>query len=161
MLFDFESDVVLDELHWRCQTLLSLSDNYFAHGKKSLKIQMFPSPYPGFYPALSHKNWAGYESFSFNVYNPSCETIELTLRIDDKKESFKYSDRYNKTFKISPGNNKLMIALDDLKTSISQRPMNLECINRFMVFISSPDKKHVLYLDYFRLNFVNRASKIP
>lgn len=161
MLFDFESNAVFDEIHWKCHVLFSLSDKHIAHGKKSLKMQLFPSPYPGFSPELEHKNWQGYGSLCFNAYNPSQETIKLTLRIDDKKESLEYGDRYNKSFQILPGNNTLIIALDDLKTSISQRPMNLKRIYRFMVFVSHPDKKQVLHLDYFRLIPINQVSKMP
>ena len=47
ILFDFESDSELDRFHWQCHTLFSLSDEHATHGKKSLKLELFPSDYPG------------------------------------------------------------------------------------------------------------------
>ncbi|MBU2431529.1 MAG: hypothetical protein KKH99_12620, partial [Proteobacteria bacterium] len=79
-------------------------------------------------------------------------TIRLVLRIDDQKDALKHSDRYNRGFQIVPGHNKIIIDLDDLKTSGSDRLMNLEYIYRLMVFMSHPDKPHTVYLDYFLLS---------
>ncbi len=151
ILHDFESDSCLDEVHWKCHTLFSLSDLHAANGKQSLKLEMFPSSYPGFAPALKYHEWADFKNFSFEVYNPSSEKLKLVLRIDDKKKALEYSDRYNKSFTILPGHNTLKIALNTLNTSKTHRPLNLENIYRFLVFMSHPDKKYVLYLDHFRL----------
>jgi len=67
------------------------------------------------------------------------------------KKKLKYRDRYNKVFMLKPGANQLKISLDSLKTSITERPLELKNIYRFLIFMSHPDKKYVLYLDYFRL----------
>lgn len=151
LLFDFESQAAFDEFHWRCRTLFSLSDNWAFHGKKSLRLEFYPSSYPGLYPALTHHDWTGYQAFCFEVYNPSSEAVNLVLRIDDQKEAIEHSDRYNKTFMLLPGANRLKTPLDSLWTSGTDRPLDLKNIYRFMVFMSHPDKTYVLYLDYFRL----------
>ncbi len=151
ILLDFESEAVFDEVHWKCHTLFSLSDQHAVHGEKSLRLEMFPSSYPGLSPALKHNDWRGYQALCFEVYNPSPDTLKLILRIDDKKEALEHSDRYNKTFLIKPGANTLKIPFDSLTTSGTDRPLVLKHIYRFLVFMSHPDKNHVLYLDYFRL----------
>ncbi len=151
ILHDFESESCLDEVHWKCHTLFSLSDLHAAHGKQSLKLDLFPSSYPGFAPALKYHDWSNYKNLSFEVYNPSNEKLKLILRVDDKKQALEYTDRYNKSFKIMPGSNTLNIPLNTLNTSKTDRPLNLENIYRFLVFMSHPDKKYVLYLDHFRL----------
>ncbi len=151
VLFDFESESVLEKFHWKCRTLFSLSDDHAVQGRKSLKIELFPSSYPGLSPKLKHHDWRGYQTLCFEVYNPSPETVSLVLRIDDKKDALEHSDRYNKSFVLMPGANQLKIPLDSLKTSITERPLELKNIYRFLVFMSHPDKKYVLYLDYFRL----------
>jgi len=87
VLFDFESESVLDEFHWKCHTLFSLSDDHAVHGEKSLKLELFPSSYPGLSPKLKHHDWRGYGSFCFDVVNPSPEPVSIVLRIDDKKEA--------------------------------------------------------------------------
>ena len=35
ILFDFESDRELDRVHWKCHTLMSISDQHSTHGKGS------------------------------------------------------------------------------------------------------------------------------
>lgn len=151
VLFDFESESVFDEFLWKCHTLFSLSDDHVVQGKKSLMLELYSSAYPGLSPALKHHDWRGYQALCFEVYNPSPETVNLVLRIDDKKDALEFSDRYNKSFKLLPGANQLKIPLDSLKTSGTKRPLGLKNIYRFLVFMSHPDKKYVLYLDYFRL----------
>jgi hypothetical protein len=151
LLFDFESESVFDEFHWKCHTLFFLSDDYAVKGKKSLKLELYPSSYPGLFPALKHHDWRGYQSFCFEVYNPLPEPVRLVLRIDDKKDALEYNDRYNKNFMLTHGANQLKIPLDSLKTSGVERPLELKNIYRFLIFMSHPDKKYVLYLDYFRL----------
>ena len=151
ILYDFESESAFDEFHWKCHTLFSLSNLHAVHGKKSLKLELFPSSYPGLSPFLKHHDWTGYKTLSFDVYNPASEAIKLVLRIDDKKDSLDYSDRYNKSFLILPGANKLNISLDSLTTSGTNRSLELKNIYRFLIFMSHPDKRHIMYLDYFRL----------
>lgn len=155
VLYDFESETVFDLFHWKCHTLFSLSDKYAVHGEKSLKIELFPSAYPGLSPALKHHDWRDYQALCFEVYNPAPDMIKLTLRIDDKKNALEYRDRYNKSFMILPGANILSIPLDSLKTSGTSKPLELKNIYRFLIFMSHPDKRYVLYLDYFRLIPIN------
>ncbi len=153
VLYDFESESVFDDIHWKCHTLFSLSDQYAVHGKRSLKLEFYPSAYPGLSPKLKHRDWRGYHAFAFDVYNPGSKSIQLVLRIDDKKEALEYSERYNKSFEILPGANTLTIPLDSLRTSVTNRPLDLKKIYRFLVFMVNPKEKHVLYFDYFRLNY--------
>ncbi|WP_457554127.1 hypothetical protein [Desulfobacula sp.] len=151
VLFDFESGSVFDEIHWKCHTLFSLSDEHAVQGKKSLKLELYPSSYPGLFPALKYHDWHGYKAFCFEVYNPLPESVSLVLRIDDKKDAFEYNDRYNKSLMLSPGANQIKISLDSLKKSETTRPLDLKNIYRFLIFMSHPEKTYVLYLDYFRL----------
>ena len=151
VLFDFESESVLDEFHWKCHTLFSLSNLYAVQGKKTLKLELFPSSYPGISPALKHHDWSGYKAFCFDVYNPLSEPVNLMLRIDDKKDAYEYNDRYNKSFVLMPGANQVKIPLENLKTSGKARLLDLKNICRFLIFMPHPDKKYVMYIDYFRL----------
>lgn len=151
ILFDFEADAELDQLHWACYTLMSLSDQYVTHGAKSLKLELYPSPYPGFTPSLKQRNWKKYKALKFDIYNPANEDVPITLRIDDKKDSNEYADRYNKTILIKPGKNQMIIPLDSLVTSGTNRQLNLKKIQRFLLFSVNPAEKIVLYIDYVRL----------
>ena len=67
ILFDFESEAELDRLYWSCHTLMSVSDEHVAHGQKALKLELFPSDYPGFIPKLGINDWSGYKAFCFDI----------------------------------------------------------------------------------------------
>ncbi len=151
ILFDFEEDSELDRLRWRCLTLFSLSSDFAAHGEKSLKIEFFPSRWPGWQPILFEKDWRGYEALGFDLYNTQDADVSITVRIDDRKAFPDHLDRYNQDFVLRPGVNAIVIPFDSLLTSGRDRLLNLGRIERFVVFMGSPDKRFVLHLDHVRL----------
>jgi hypothetical protein len=151
ILFDFESDSELDRFHWECHTLFSLSDEHATRGSKSLKLDLFPSDYPGLAPELASNVWQGYNTLSFDVYSAQQAVLPLTVRIDDSKDYPDYQDRFNKTFYLQPGANTIVIPLDKLETSETKRKLNLKKIYQIVIFMAQPDMKVVLYFDYFRL----------
>jgi len=151
ILFDFEADEELDQFRWKCHTLLALSDEHAIHGSKSLRLELYPSEYPGLAPQIKDNNWSQYETFQFDVYSPHGEDIPLTVRIDDKKDDPDYADRYNRSFVIKPGANTVSISFDSLLTSGTRRPLNLTNIDRLLIFVVQPSEKVILYCDYIRL----------
>ena len=149
-MFDFETPSELDQLQWGCHTMYSLSDKYGTHGSKSLQLDLYPAPYPGLTPLLQKKDWSDYEVLSFDIYNPQKNEVSITVRIDDKVYP-EYKDRYNQGFVLRPGMNHLRIPFDSLITSGTARKLDLTSISNFLIFLVSPEKKIVLYLDYIRL----------
>lgn len=151
IIFDFETDKELNQLNWKCHTLLTLTDEHVTHGTKSLKLDLFPSEYPGLEHKLIDKDWRGFKDLQFDVYNSQNKTIYLSLRIDDKKNSPDYHDRYQKVFELKPGHNTLVVGLGSLTTSGSNRLIDLSNIYRLMLFLSQPKSKVTLYFDHIRL----------
>ncbi len=151
VLFDFETDAELDRIHWKCFTLFSLSDNNVTHGGNSLKMELYPSNWPGLTPKLDENDWRGYSQFKFDVFNPAPDEIKISVRIDDRKDYPDYEDRYAKQFILKPGMNRIEIPLDSLVTSGTKRNLDLKNIYRLLIFMGHPREKHVLYLDYIRL----------
>lgn len=152
VLFDFESDAELDLFHWKCHTLFSLSNENVTHGMKSLRLELYPSDYPGLAPKLGTNNWSRYKTISFDIYNPENAETSISVRIDDKKDYPNYEDRYNKSFILKPGLNQMNIPLNYLITSGTRRTLDLKNIYRFLIFMAHPQKKFVLYIDYVRLS---------
>ncbi len=152
ILFDFESDAELDMLHWKCRTLFSLSNEHATHGTQSLRMELYPSDYPGISPKIPVKDWSLYKAVSFDIFNAQNTDIVISVRIDDQKENAAYTDRYNEQFKLNPGANNICILFDNLVTSGTRRPLNLKSIHKLIIFMGHPGKKHVLYLDYIRIN---------
>jgi hypothetical protein len=163
ILFDFELDNELDKLHWKCHTLLNLSDEYAIHGKKSLRMEVYPSECPGLAPNLKTNDWQGYESFKFDAFNPLDKEVRVTVRIDDRGDNPDYADRYNHGFILIPGWNKLDIPLNDLITSGTDRKLDLKNIQGLVIFMVSPSEKVTIYVDYIRLESqeAGRRSHTP
>lgn len=151
ILFDFENDEELDLLYWKCHTLMSLSDEHVTHGEKSLHIELFPSPYPGFNPCIQRSDWRGFAAFTFDVFNPSGDDLELVVRIDDLENQPDYKDRFNRRIALTPGQNAVTIPLDGLLVSGKQRKLNTGSIQAVVLFMVSPERKVDLYVDYGRL----------
>jgi hypothetical protein len=152
ILFAFESDQELDEVNWQCHTIMSISDLHATHGKSSLKLEMYPSAYPGFSPFLSVKDWSKYKALCFDVFNPDETERGITVRIDDTENNTEYKDRYNQGFVLKNGMNHIRIALDSLITSGTGRRMNTSTIDKFLFFTHNPTEKVVLYIDQIRLS---------
>jgi hypothetical protein len=151
VLFDFESEKDLDRMHWKCFTLPAIASRHATHGEKALRIELFPSDYPGWYPKLDVRDWRGYRALRIDVFNPGSETFSITVRIDDRKKNPGYPDRHQAVFDLTPGANPIEIDLTRLQTSGTRRPIELESIHRFMIYTVSPREKKILYLDWIRL----------
>ena len=143
-MFDFETDSELDQLHWKCHTLYSLSKKHVTHGAKSLRMELYPSPYPGFNPKIEVNDWQKYKAICFDVCNPEKEETVIIIRIDDQKKHSAYANRYNKQFPLKPGPNRIRILLDSLITSGTHRQLNLKTIYKLIFFILQPQREYVL-----------------
>ena len=151
IMFDFESDSELDEVTWKCHTLMSISNQYVTHGKGSLKLELYPSPYPGFNPFTKISDWSLYKSLCFDVFNTEEKEERLIVRIDDREDNPEYADRYNEGFILKRGMNHIEIKMDSLITSGTNRKMDTSGITKFLFFLYKPSEKVVLYVDYIRL----------
>jgi hypothetical protein len=148
--YDFETDDTLDTLSWKCKTIFTLSDRYAASGQKCLKMELYPSPYPGVSLKNSDHDWSKHNTLNFNVHNQEKTPLRLSVRIDDTKDP-QYNNRYNHTFIIKPGMNNIAIPLNSLLASGTNRKLNLSKIESVILFLVQPYEKRTLYLDYVRL----------
>ncbi len=150
MLFDFKSYSELDQLHWKCHTLYSLSKEHPTHGCRSLKMELYPSDYPGLAPMLKENDWSEYNKLCLDIYNPQ-DKVQIFIRIDDQKTYPYYEDRYNRGFILESGMNRISMPLDTLITSGTKRNLDLKKICRLSIFMENPRKRVVLYVDNIRL----------
>jgi len=151
ILFDFESEAELDRLNWSCHALYSLSNEHATHGSNSLKMELFPSDYPGLSPRLTVKDWHNYRGLGFDVYSTSAKPVALGVRIDDRKYYPGHEDRYNKSFILKPGMNHILISFETMVTSGSRRVLNTSSIERLIMFMPHPEMRTILYIDAIRL----------
>ena len=148
--YDFETEANLDTLYWKCKTIFALSDKHVTSGQKCLKMELYPSPYPGITLNNFNSDWSKHDTFKFDIYNPEKISLRLTIRIDDS-DNPAYNDRYNKTVTLNPGENHISIPLNSLATSGTNRKLNLLSIEKVILFLVQPKEKRTLYLDNMRL----------
>ena len=151
ILFDFETDAEIYKFQWKCYTLFSLENDHVSHGVKSLKLQLFPSTYPGLSTKSFMRDWSNYNKLSIDIYNAHHTSAGIGVRIDDEEDYPNFNNRYSKKFVVNPGLNQLHIPLHSLKTNGTQRPLNVKNIKRLFIFMSHPQEKYVMYIDYIRL----------
>ncbi len=147
ILFDFESDSDLDRLNWHCGSMYYLSRQYQSSGSCSLKVEMYPSAeWPGFGFGVKD-GWAGFRRISLTIFNPQGHDINMTCRIDDSRRNPPYADRVNRRILLKPGTNFVTLDLKALRTSGTGRPLRLDEVCCFLMFMHRPHEKTTVYVD--------------
>lgn len=151
-VLDFESENELQHLAYQCHTWFEIDNRYATSGSRSLRVELYP---PAQYPGLRFKDlkrqWKGIKQVRLDIYNPDSADIFLIFRIDDRPDNPPYSDRVNYSFILRPGLNKVVLDLASLKTSGTGRHLDIEKINKFMFFVSHPQKPLTIFVDNIRL----------
>jgi len=83
--------------------LFSLSEAHPTNGSRCLRLELYPSPYPGVTPILRKNDWSEFRSLCFDIYNAEKRDVEIAVRIDDRKTWPDYSNRYNEIEKKEMG----------------------------------------------------------
>ena len=148
--YDFETEDAIDALHWKRKTIFSLSNKHSTSGQKSLKMELYPSSYPGITLNSFNPDWSKHTVLKFDIHNEEQLPLHLNILIDDKKNP-SFSNRYNHTIILKYGENNISIPLNSLRTSGTDRKINLTNVQRMILFLSSPEEKRVIYLDNIRL----------
>lgn len=151
LLYSFESEAELDRFRWKCGQLFALSDEHATHGEKSLRLEIYPAAYSGLRPAIERRDWSAFRSLRFDVFNPQKEELRLSVRIDDVRDRLDYADRYNHSFRLAPGANRICLPLEALVTLGTRRKLNRRDIWALYIFLAHPQAKKVLYFDHLRL----------
>ena len=101
------------------------------------------------------RDWRGYQWLAFEVFNPEQETLQLTIRINDRihdQKGHRYSDRFNKILLVGPGWNHFEISLEDVEEAPSNREMDLKDVFSLGLFATNLKEPRALFFDYFRLH---------
>ena len=151
LLFSFESEAELDQFRWKCGQLFRLCPEHATHGRHSLRLEIYPAAYSGLRPAITRRDWSGFQAFCLDVYNPQREALRLSVRIDDARNRYEFADRYNRSFRLAPGLNRIRIPLSALVTSGTGRRLDTQDIWAVYIFLAHPQEMKVLYFDYLRL----------
>ena len=90
---------------------------------------VFNEPYP---------DWSEFTMLALELCVPGGQPLTLGLRIDDQHRSVRYTDRYNRHLTLQPGVNKIRISLDEIARGPAERPLDLERLERLVLFPVDP-----------------------
>jgi len=152
LLADFETP--FERSRWVNVDQLREETERVRHGRKSVRVQLSTNKYSGI--SLFHfpRDWRGYRTLHWSVYNPQEAGLVLNSRINDihhRKHDMEFSDRYNQQFILEQGWNDLVISLERVKTAPKGRTMDMEHIEGFGLFVVQQPRSQVLYLDHVYL----------
>ena len=128
VLADFESRLELGRFTGGSR--LKLTD-------AGLLVKFGTEQYSGFSLKYFPGDWSGYHMLDIDIRNPGNENVNLTCRIHDEHHNQAYSDRYNRRFIISPGEQTIKIDLEQVRTAPSARTMDMKEIGGLGCFTVS------------------------
>jgi hypothetical protein len=102
---------------------------------------------------LTNKNWLGFTSLQFDVFNPQDKDVKLVLSIRDQLSACvpnEHSAQKTITFDLKSGENKLTVPLLGMLDDGGNRPVDTSCI--FNLVFTAPDATgSTLFIDNVRL----------
>lgn len=128
-----------------------ISEAHATHGAYSLKTRLLPGIYPGLILERFHRDWRGYDTFSFDAFLEGTKPLNLALRINDAGHNEKYGDRFNTVHTLAPGHNHIVIRLPDVRSAPHTRLMDMRRIITVVVFSYLLIEQRTIYFDNFRL----------
>jgi len=112
----------------------------------SLRVYFTTEQYSGFGLRFFPRNWSGYREVVLEMYNPGQDVIKLTCRIHDMSHNDAYDDRYNRQFRLSPGQQEIRIGLTEVETAPNTRSMNMNRIGALGCFTTNLSTPAVLII---------------
>ena len=109
---------------------------------------VFKEPYP---------DWSDYSVLILELFHAGEGWIELGLRIDDQHHSRQLTDRYNRHLTLAPGVNRFRIPLDEVLRGPAERELDLQRIERIVLFPVDPVGGFELFLAPIRLEAMQRV----
>ena len=99
------------------------------------------------WPGILYSNqflpWKNYGSLEIEI-----ETFEdntISIRIDDDQKCKEFDQRFNKSFFLKTGVNKISIPLDEVRLTRSGRMMNLDKIKRVAIFTTKRERPERIF----------------
>ena len=152
LLAGFENSYELSR--WGGDATMQRSQEQVRQGKFSLRLSLTTAIYSGIHFEHFPRDWRGFDSLRFSLYNDDILPLSVTVRVHDRKHEQgqqRYTDRFNRTFVLKHGWNDLKINLSDIQNSPKNRKMDLSEIRGLGIFVIRQSEKKVLYLDDVRL----------
>lgn len=123
-----------------------------AHGRNVGKVTFAPNTLSGLELNDVPEDWSAYSQLEFEVYSPEELVTPLELRVHDQAHRHQYSDRFNTTLQVKPGQTTVSIPLAEVRRGPTSRQMDMSHIKGIIVFMVNPSSPRTLFFDNFRLS---------
>lgn len=90
--------------------------------------------YPGVSVIEPEPDWSKYDDLRFTIFSRYEKSIELVLRVHDKKHNQEHADRFNKKLYLRQGINEIEISLKDIKHGPINRELDLSNVAGIILF---------------------------
>jgi len=129
-------------------TFTEFSDN------KILKIKFKTGQFSSAEMGTFIQDWLGYRMLKFEIFNPEKEMFKLNLRINDSSHYLTgsdFRDRYNHSIYLKTGWNTVTVQLEQVKNAPANRTMQMDKIDRLIIFAANLKASRVAYFSQMRL----------
>ncbi len=100
-----------------------------------LEVEFQASTYPGVSFFEPVPDWRAFHTLVVDVANPDADVLNLVVRVHDIGHGDAYSDRFNRSFNLGPGERRVIeIALADVQRAPRNRLMNMAQISDVTLF---------------------------
>lgn len=100
----------------------------------AMQLHLPSGKYPGFALRYFPGDWQGLRALKLLIVNPEATPIEMTVRLDDSQYRLNLDDRYNRSFPVAPGTNRVEILLSDVAEAPRDRLFDLRRVHSLLVF---------------------------
>lgn len=105
-----------------------------------------PGNYPGLFRAPACRDWRGLCRLETAIYWPGAAPAVFAVRVDDRSGNPSYADRFQREFGVAQGWNAVAIAAAEFARTPGGRPLRLDDVRQWGVFLVSD-----VSFDYFLL----------
>jgi VanZ family protein len=130
---------------------LSRSEAYATHGAWSLRLDLQTGVYPGAALKWPVPDWSDHQELAFDVYVAGHHPLDLVVKIQDQLHNQETSDRYQRPVRLTPGANRVSIALSEVAAAPAGRTLDLRKISMLQFYTVRPARPQTLYLDHIHL----------
>lgn len=152
LLSGFETPFELDR--WSGSAGLSVESITSISQGKLLKLSLTTDQYSGAALRYFDGDWTAARTLKITLYSPDADPLMITFRIHDLRHADgneEYEDRFNHSFLLTQGWNRIEIDLDEVRRSPAGRNMDMNRIRGLEIFAVSLPAPRTLYLDDVRL----------
>jgi hypothetical protein len=115
------------------------------------RLDLRPATYPGLTVDEPYPDWRAYRRLVLTVVSDSEEPLALTIRVHDAAHDQRFMDRFNRTFTVERGVNRVAFSLDDIRRAPDRRELDLARIRGIVLFAHRPARSMRVYLGPIRL----------